>query len=134
MNTIKQVQLATGTLYVEIDDVEIDESSVPSGIPDMPQDSNEFEDTPSGAQRIGFQDNMRTAVDTLRATIDTLASDVAHALERAQPNEWTVEFNIGFKGKTQPIPVVLSGEANAVLKVKASWQRQAPLATAPPGV
>ncbi|MCP4134935.1 MAG: hypothetical protein GY754_28430, partial [bacterium] len=35
--------------------------------------------------------------------------------------EWTLELNIGFKGKANPVPVILSGESNAAIKVTAKW-------------
>ncbi|GEM_PF-3484939 len=39
---------------------------------------------------------------------------------KTSEKEWTLELNIGFKGKANPVPVILSSESNAI-KVTAKW-------------
>jgi hypothetical protein len=111
MSEIRPIQLETGFLYVEMHEV------------DLPSETN-IEDSSLDANLIGHRDRLDDGAATLRSTIDALAADVASALNKAAPTEWTLEFRIGFKGKNIPIPVLLSGEENAALKLTATWKRR----------
>ncbi len=83
---------------------------------DLPQSdapaASEFEDVPEDARPVGFKKNFQDAAVTPRSSIDALAEDVAGALEKAAPHEWSLEFSVGFMGKANPVPVLVSGEAN----------------------
>ncbi len=52
-----------------------------------------------------------------------MAQTVQEGLREYQPDEWTLEINMGFKGKASPIPVILSGEAQGGIKVTAKWKK-----------
>ncbi len=45
-------------------------------------------------------------------------------VEDMEPDEWSVEINIGMKGKATIIPVLVSGEGNGSIKVTAKWKRE----------
>lgn len=122
MGQIKAIRLGTGILYVEMDEVETD--PVEFTVPQNPEaETSDYQDTPEGAKRVGFQKNIQESVASLRSSIQALASDVAEAFEKAAPDEWSLEFNIGFKGKATPIPVLLGGEAESALKITATWRK-----------
>ena len=59
--------------------------------------------------------------------ISDISAVIGKAMEKATPDTWSVEFNIGFKAGLK-VPVLLSGEANAALKVTLSWKSSRPLA------
>jgi hypothetical protein len=70
------------TIYVEV--TEIDKSGETS--------TGGFEKTSTGS-------NLSAAGEQVRSTISALAATVGEALEKAPPTEWSLEINIGFKGK-----------------------------------
>ena len=51
----------------------------------------------------------------LRGTLRSVFSVVRASLEDNPPDEWGVELNIGFKGTTTPIPVIVSGESSVAV-------------------
>ncbi|MCI0653192.1 MAG: hypothetical protein L0Y39_01755 [Methylococcaceae bacterium] len=59
----------------------------------------------------------------MQRNIKALAETVHASFQANQPEEWSLESNIGFKGKTSPIPVILSGEASGAIKVTATWRK-----------
>ncbi len=122
MSKTGAVQMGGGVLYVEMEEAEIPPR--PKARKQEREPRSSLEDTPEDADLIGFRDDVEDAADTLRSMINSLATDVAGALDKAAPSEWTLEFNVGFKGKANPIPVILSGEGSAALKLKATWRRQ----------
>jgi hypothetical protein len=68
-----------------------------------------------------------TAVEGIEASdirrgIEAISSAVSMALENAAPETWTVELNLGFKAGLK-VPVLMSGEANAALKVTMNWKK-----------
>lgn len=63
-----------------------------------------------------------TSAAELQASIKRIVRAVAGALHDAGPSEWSVEFGISFKSSAG-IPVLVSGEAGANLKVVLSWKR-----------
>jgi hypothetical protein len=70
-----------------------------------------------------------TVVDTfkmLKGTLIGVFNFVHDSLKDNAPDEWGVELSIGFKGTTNPIPVIVSGEANAAIKVNAKWVKPKP--------
>ena len=96
------------TIYVEV--TEVGEER-----PDHAGASDDYEDTSAGRGLLNAGDRVRRTVSALAATIQT-------ALEQAQPAEWTLEINLGFKGKAG-IPFITEGEANGAVKVTAKWIR-----------
>lgn len=63
------------------------------------------------------------ALSDIRTGIETLCTTVNEALANVAPEACTVELNLGFKAGTK-IPALMSGEANAAIKITLSWKRQ----------
>ena len=59
----------------------------------------------------------------MKESIGGVVDVVRGAFAARQPEEWTVELNIGFKGTASLVPVLVSGEAHAIIKVTAKWKR-----------
>jgi hypothetical protein len=58
----------------------------------------------------------------LRNSIEKICSALSLALEKSTPDAWAVEINLGFKAGLK-VPILMSGEANAALKVSMSWKK-----------
>lgn len=100
---IKPLIFNDQTIYVEVADV-AQEGDVVGG---------EYEKTSTGEE-------LTNAGERMRSTIAALAETVHQALSKAQPAEWTLEINIGFKGKAG-IPFITEGETNGAVKLSAKW-------------
>lgn len=61
----------------------------------------------------------------MQDTVQAVLAPAARALAQAQPEEWSVELTLGFKGSAG-IPFLTSGEANGSVKVIAKWKRAVP--------
>jgi hypothetical protein len=57
-----------------------------------------------------------------REGVATVCAAVSEALKDVSPESWSVEINLGFKAGLK-VPVLISGEANAALKVVMNWKR-----------
>jgi hypothetical protein len=79
-------------------------------------------DLPPGAEPTGMPEDITDALAQLRSNIQVLANQVHQALKDHKPQQWSLEFSIGFKGKANPLPFILQGEANSALKVTATWK------------
>lgn len=97
------------TIYVEV-------SEIGGDIKAAGKTDDGFEDTSA-------TDELINAGEKVRSTISALAATVQQALTKANPAEWSLEINIGFKGKAG-IPFVTEGEANGAVKVTAKWKRE----------
>ena len=75
----------------------------------------EWEET-SAAQKLA------EAGERVRSTLSALATTVRAALDKAEPEEWTLEINLGFKANGG-IPFITEGEANGAVKVTAKWKK-----------
>lgn len=116
MSEVQRITLANGrAIYVEMEVAEIPNS--PNRATTRPAD------LPDGAQPAGFVEDVADAIQALKDNISSLAETVYESLQHSQPDEWSLELNIGFKGKTSPIPVILSGEASGAIKVTAKWKK-----------
>jgi len=85
---------------------------------------NEAGDAPTAPAGDGMQ-NTSVLEDTglqMQNTVQAVLAPVSRALSQAQPEEWSVELTLGFKGSAG-IPFLTSGEANGSLKVTAKWKR-----------
>ncbi len=99
MSKIKEIFLSDDScIYVEMEEADIPESAVK-----MPKD------LPEGAELTSAAEKVRDAMTLLNTTISHTASNIYEGIKKSRPDEWTMELNIGFKGKTHPIPVILSG-------------------------
>ena len=106
---IEALEFGGEIIYIEVSDVK-------EGTPSKsakPGDGYEY--TSAGNE-------LEAAGARVDSTIRALARTVRKALEDAQPDEWTLEVNIGFKGKAG-IPFITEGEANGAVKVSAKWKK-----------
>ena len=106
---IEPLEFDGETIYIEVTDVEQTLSEQ--------QNKNQ-----RGYEEISTEGGLTSAGEQVRSTIRALASTVRQALSDAQPNEWTLEINLGFNSKIG-IPFVTEGEANGAVKVTAKWTR-----------
>jgi hypothetical protein len=112
MSEIAPIHTDSGdTIYVESEDVEIHMHPVTCNSGDLPV----------GAEKITAID---TAIDTMQRLSNTLSgvfSSIKEGLEANQPDEWTAELKIDFKGKVNPIPVIVGAESGAAITIHARW-------------
>ncbi len=112
MNKIKGIQLSDGSsIYVEMEEADLPESI----------QGEQADDLPEGAEETSTAGKVYDAMQLLKNTLSSAAETVHEGIQKAEPDEWTMELNIGFKGKANPVPVILSGESNVAIKVTAKW-------------
>ena len=120
---IRELQLENGTrIWVEVDPVDV--APVAAGPGDEAPTGFLSGDLPPGAEPTGIRAKTQTAMSLFQETIATMATTVRDSLEEVAPDKWTVEMNIGFKGKTSPIPFIATGEMTGGVKVIATWEKQ----------
>jgi len=115
MSKIKQFKIdgKDYPLCIETEDGDIDFSVEKSG---------EYRDAPGGSTLVTSSTDIAENMVMLKDTISVVALQVKEAFIEHKPDEWAVEFNIGFKGKAG-IPFVASGEASSALKITAKWHK-----------
>ena len=120
MGEIKALDAGNGDiLYVAIDDID----AVLHGMSPTPGDRDDISDLPRGAEPVSYRDNFMDAAGAIENNIKAVARMVHQSLIDHQPDEWSVELSIGFKGSAG-IPVLVSGEASGAIKVSAKWKRR----------
>ena len=90
------------TIFVEITEV-------------APDDNHEAE--------TGLETALSETGTRVYSTITALATTVHSALDMVNPTEWTLEINLGFKGKAGT-PFITEGDANGAIKVIAKWVKK----------
>lgn len=85
--------------------------------------TTQIQDMPPGAEPTGVFDDALIGAKLFKENIANVAESVYESLKDMQPDEWTVEMNIGFKGKVTPIPFIASSELDGGIKVKATWKK-----------
>ncbi len=107
---IQPIQIDGQTIWVEIEDIEIQTGKVATS----PNDSR-FSNTANSGQ------SALEAIEKvdLSSTLSTVIGQVKQALESYQPDEVKVELTLGFKAEIGVF--VASGEANAQIKISAKW-------------
>ena len=58
----------------------------------------------------------------LQGSLARICGAIGSAMREASPDAWSVEFSLGFKAGAK-VPVLLSGEANAALKITLNWKK-----------
>ena len=104
---IQPLKFGEQTIYIEVSDV------------------NEFGKADAEKDRfeqVNAIDEIKESGSQVHGTIKALSETVQSALADAQPNEWSLEINLGFKGKSG-IPFIAEGEANGSVKVTAKWNK-----------
>ena len=113
---IKPMQLADGsTIYIEVENNSDAVELIHSAIQSMP-------DLPPGAEPTGILDDMIISGKLLQETISSTVENVHQSLQKAEPDEWSVELNIGFESTEKGIISYL-GKGNGSLKVTATWKK-----------
>jgi hypothetical protein len=74
------------------------------------------------AERGAIVDKVRDVGEDLRTLLGAVTRPVRDALASSQPEEWSVELNLGFKGEAG-IPCLTKGEANGSIKITAKWKK-----------
>lgn len=104
--TIQALKFGNDTIYIEVSEV------AQEGVIKI-DDDDELE-------KINALDDVINTGQQLVAAIRGLVGAVKSGLDEAKPKEWTLEINLGFKGKAG-IPFITEGEANGAVKVTAKW-------------
>jgi hypothetical protein len=108
------------TVYVEVEEGGIEELQLrPEGR------SGSITDRPRGSELTSAATDALEAMTSLQAGLRDIVGKIASAISPSNPSTWKLEVSIGFKGKTAPIPVILSGEADAALKLQIEWKHPA---------
>ncbi|WLE96078.1 MAG: CU044_2847 family protein [Candidatus Electrothrix communis] len=115
MCEIKEIKLADGTsIFVEMETVDF-----------SPASENAVQrNLPPGAEEVNAVETVLDTMKTLKGTLSSVFNTVQDAVKDKSPDEWGVELNIGFKGKVNPIPVIVSGESSVAIKVHAHWKKK----------
>ncbi|PPC90459.1 MAG: hypothetical protein CTY34_07705 [Methylobacter sp.] len=108
--TIQPLKFGDEIIYVEVSEVE------QKG--DLPQKENRQENV-NAAETLNKVIDAGTQVHN---TIKGLCSTLQEAVKDSQPDEWSLEINLGIKG-TAGIPFVTQGEANGAVKITATWKK-----------
>ncbi|GAB6044327.1 CU044_2847 family protein [Endothiovibrio diazotrophicus] len=120
MNVIKEIALNDGAvIYIEMEEVaenKLPKVSIQQGAKDLPP----------GAELTSAADIVIDTMETLKGTLGSVFSTINDSVNENVPDEWGVELNIGFKGKVNPIPVIVGAESNVALKVCAKWKKKTP--------
>lgn len=107
---LREITVNGQPILVEVADLTVENQPATSA-------GDRFEYT-SATDRIG---DMKDRIDPI---VKALAAPVQAAFQAAGAAEWTMEISIGFKGETG-IPFLAAGEANAAVKVSATWKPKA---------
>jgi hypothetical protein len=78
-------------------------------------DAGEWENT-------NTEQKLARAGEKVRSTISALATTVRAAMDKAEPEEWTLEINLGFQANGG-IPFITEGETHGAVKVTARWKK-----------
>jgi hypothetical protein len=108
--TIQPLQFGDEIIYIEVSDIE---------------QQGETQQIQNRWQQVNALDKVRDAGTQVHATVKALCATMQSALKDAQPDEWTLELNLGFKGQAG-IPFISQGEANGAVKVTAKWKKSVP--------
>ena len=114
---IKPFTLEDGTtIYVEVDT---------TTLPTLPRQNQHLpDDLPEGAEPTGIIDDIMIGSKLLKETISGTAQSVFDSLKGLQPDEWSVEINIGMKADDMKIiPVLVTGSGEGSLKITATWKK-----------
>lgn len=116
MQDIQAVRTASGhTIFVEVvDSRPLPEEVTAQRIDDLPENA---EQTSSAATRV------LDTLGELKNTLREISGVIENAFAESAPQAWHLELKIGFKGKGSLIPVILSGEGEAALKLKVEWKK-----------
>lgn len=113
---IKPMQLADGsTIYIEVENT--------TEAVELISHSNQSKpDLPPGAEPTGIVDDIVIGGKLLQETIGNTVENVHQSLQKAKPDEWSVELNVGFESTEKGIISYL-GKGNGSLKVTATWKK-----------
>ncbi|MCI5144711.1 MAG: hypothetical protein D3923_04110, partial [Candidatus Electrothrix sp. AR3] len=90
--SIQSIELKDGgQLLVEVEEAELPQAMIGGEL---------SPNQPPGTEEIGFSDRFQDIATLLRQNLTGIFDTVAEAVKEKQPDEWGVEVNIGFKGKT----------------------------------
>lgn len=117
MKSIRKISLDDGSVVL-VEMEEVDAATISDGVAE-----NADLGLRRGATPVSAVDKVTDTVKSLQGTLRGVVEIVHTALKESSPAEWGVELNIGFKGTTNPIPIIVSGEASASLKIHAKWKK-----------
>ena len=106
-----------GDIFIETTDVRLDRP--------ISRDRSALPDAPAGSVPIGTaSERIEDALGAMRKTIGLVANHVKDALNDHGPDEWSVEFSVGFSSEGG-VPFVAKGGGSAAISVRAQWRKSA---------
>lgn len=105
--------------------VTVDGLDGPMVIEVVPAEPADIDETlfPAGSEKIGSMEQVANALGRTQSIIDSAAAVSAETLRQHRPDEFSLEFKIGFAGDAA-IPFLASAKADAALTVKIVWKNE----------
>jgi hypothetical protein len=122
MTQLGIIKSEEGRLFVEVYEDFSEEEKKRLGTSKAVSGADRPKDLAPDAVPTAMKENVIDALEQLRSNIQIMANQVHQALKDHKPQQWSLEFSIGFKGKANPVPFILQGETNGALKVTATWK------------
>ena len=115
MSIIKDITLANGSIiYVEVEETDLAQPNITGKPGDLPPDY----------EQVTAAEDVLDTFKTLQGTLKTVFDTIQESLKDNPPDEWGAELNIAFKGKLNPIPVIVGTESSVAIKVHAKWVKK----------
>lgn len=112
MSSIRAMRIEGVDIFVEVEPANV--------ILPPPRDTN---GRPEGSEPVRFEGELADAATLIKNTIVSLTKATMSAIEATNPNEFSVEIGMTFKGEINPIPVLVKTGTEAAFKVTAKWKR-----------
>ncbi len=88
----------------------------------IPMIFKEMKDLPPGAEPTGVVNDTIMTMYLFKACIKSMAKSTRDALKDMSPDEFSIEMNIGFVGKANPIPFIAGADLQGGIKVTVTWK------------
>lgn len=115
MKSVQTVKMGEEWIYVEVEEIENIEALESTGRGRLPKDAEPVSRT---------TEKLKDAAATIEGLIKSAAIAVDKSMRACEPDEWSLEISIGFRGNAGvTMPVLVGGETSGSLKVTARWKK-----------
>jgi|CXWL01.1.fsa_nt_gi hypothetical protein len=112
---IASVEINGKNIWVEVDQVDV--------IAPGTRDGDHPSDLRGSATPVGNSaDLLKGKIATVAETLEAIVSTIDKGIDKLNPDEWSIELNMGFAGE-QRIPYIAKSEINGCIKVVAKWKK-----------
>jgi len=124
---IEPIEINGKIVFIEVENVELSKNTAFIEKDNSSDLTDGYKKVSKGKKEKGYIETLKGKVADISDLVSSVVESVEKGMDTVKPDEWSVEFNVGYKVEKEiKIPFISGkGDTSGGLKITATWKKDA---------